>query len=294
MRRILMLLAILVCVGCSSVEEEQAESESLLVVRLNRRLVEYNNLHSNPIGGMNEAQIMKARQVKEELHHLSSRNYITLVNIALGDNVEKQVVAIAALGFTQRQDAMRVLVELLKRDETMILEPALAALGMLRYEQTPVERVAELTRHDNPRIRRNALFALSTILREGNHRGALDHIHKATEDGDWYVRYQAYRAIARIGAAESESIVVDKGMADDRVEVKLQAIACLAYIPGESFYETLVETLKDRNTMVVQTAAAVLREVTGNEFGSSFSAWNSWLIEYRAKQQTQEKSGEQE
>lgn len=94
-----------------------------------------------------------------------------------------------------------------------------------------------------------------------------------TSDDSTLVRWEAAKALQKIYDPATIDALTTLLANDDDADVRQAAATALGQYPTISVYNQLVGALDDRSYSVVDAAAASLQTLTGQDFGSSGSAW---------------------
>jgi HEAT repeat protein len=141
-------------------------------------------------------------------------------------------------------------------------------------------RPRELAPKDVIRLNRLLLEAAfpEEIAKSGERGAALDALLKALEDEDPLVRNNAVVALRAVAAIEAVSPLVEKGLADNDWRVRLNAASALGKTGDKDAVEPLIQAMRDNqgNLYVLDAVKFGLREITGQDFGGSYTSWKNW------------------
>ncbi len=153
-----------------------------------------------------------------------------------------RVQVVRAIGLIGGEDAVFVLLPLLREQPLEVLVEALGALGVLKDERA-LRMVALFVKHHDARIRDAAARALGMI---GN-ADALPTLTKALDDEDPRVVESAATAIGLIGEPQSIQLLIDK-----------------------------LKTVVDDNLRLADAFGNALHRITGKPLGTDAEHWQQW------------------
>ncbi|HYC77541.1 MAG TPA: HEAT repeat domain-containing protein [Planctomycetota bacterium] len=180
----------------------------------------------------------------------------------------------AALGFSERVDAVPPLLEALKDQYGEVVQNALVSLSTLARVEAPAEGerrpadlinpevVAPYLRHPKPEIRSNAALVLSRIVNRQTPRALLLVLVGAVEDMDAATRVHAVAALGAVGDKEVFPYVV-KALHDPVQLVRLRAALALGRMKDPEATPYLLAVLHDgaEHLDVKRSAAKALGEI---------------------------------
>jgi len=153
-----------------------------------------------------------------------------------------RVQVVRAIGLIGGEEAVFVLLPLLREQPLEVLVETLGALGVLK-DVRALRMVALFTKHHDARIRDAAARALGMI----GDSDALPVLRKALDDEDTRVLESAATAIGLIGDPESIQLLIDK----------LKAVV-------------------DENLRLADAFANALHRITGKPLGTDPEHWQQW------------------
>jgi HEAT repeat protein len=179
----------------------------------------------------------------------------------------------AALGFSERFEAVAPLQEALKDQYGEVVQNALVALWQLAKAEPPpggrrpadaidVEQIAPYLRHPKAEIRSNAAMVLSRVANPKTPRALLLVLVGAAEDSDPATRSHAIAALGAVGDKEVFPYVV-KALQDPVQLIRIRAALALGRMKDPESVPYLLAVLGDaaEKTDVRRAAAKALGEV---------------------------------
>lgn len=264
-----LILAVSACKGPDRVAGELSEEEEEFMLEVNERLREYEDARK---AGLVEDQ----RNAQHALQRIADERREVLDRAATCNHWGGRSVALAALGFSLKDDVLATLLKALKDPESQVRRSALWGLGAHGSDQTPVEAIAALLNDPDPELRLGALFALSKVLRRNRDKGVMPAVLEKLGDADWRVRGEAVMVLATVGRRDTIKPIVDKPLKDDAAEVRFRAVGALFAISEPECLDPLIAALTDPDPRVADSAQSALERLTGQKYGKDPSKWDVW------------------
>lgn len=234
----------------------------------------------------------RANQLENEIAWLATQNKETLLQKSKSPDISSRITVISALGFIADKNAIPqivpFLIEALNDPNSEIRRASAGSLGMLAYEETPIDTFKELIKDPDPSIRTAITYAISRILRPGNDRGLFELLIKALDDGYGEVRNNAVLSLGVIGKKEAIQPIIDKVLKDKFPFVRESVAQTLGKFKDPNVTPYLIELLRDDSADVVRSSAWSLKEINGKDFGRSYNKWREWWEE-EEKRRSEEK-----
>lgn len=214
------------------------------------------------------------KQTSDKLKDIASRN-MSLLERAMSDDEGIKMVATLALGFSQQNEAIPILVTATRDKDLLIRANAVFSLGMLGLKETPTEPLIRMLDDKEPSIRTTAAFALSMVLRSDSDQAVLEPLHRALNDQYPEVRREIIRALTTLARKESLPHLV-KSLQDNDETVRINSARALAAIKDKDAIEPLITALNDTAPRVRDALLYALKEITGLDNGNDVTAWQDW------------------
>jgi HEAT repeat protein len=134
------------------------------------------------------------------------------------------------------------------------------------------------------RLLLEAAYPTLLMAARGRERGwALHALLRSLDDEDPLVRCEASIALGRIGSTEAVEPLLRKGLGDTDWRVRLNAASALGLAHDWRAVEPLILVLREtpQNPSIQNAVKFALREITGNDFGGSFTNWKAWWDEQK-------------
>lgn len=266
---VLILLAVSGCKGPEPAPGELTEEEEEFVLEVNKRLEEYENARK---AGLVEDQ----RNAQHALQRIADERREVLDRAATCNHWGGRSVALAALGFSLRDDVLATLLKALKDPEPHVRRSALWGLGAHGSDQTPVDQIVAFLADPDAELRLGALFALSKVLRRNRDKGVVPAVLERLGDADWRVRGEAVMVLATIGRRDTIKPIIDKPLKDDAAEVRFRAVGALFAISEADCLDPLIAALTDPDPRVADSAQSALERLTGQKYGKDPAKWDVW------------------
>jgi len=242
------------------------------------------DLYADAIDGGRESAHARA-QIEQTLKFQIDRRYDSIVERAASEeDPGKRELAVSALGFSQRPDAVIHIEAHLADPLPKVRGTAAAAIGILRPPKAPLEKIEPLLSDPDVYVRQAALFAfklLAEALRKPS-KEAMVRIEKlAQEDSEYSVRNEAVLALGRIKDPNSVE-TLRKCLTDESVFVRSNAAMVLGGFGAAArpAVPALIERLKDGETGVVERAHFALKAITGRvDADPQYGSWQDWMNE---------------
>ena len=238
-----------------------------------------------------EARLRIERSVDQWYTHFQKQEYATADGIAaaLETHVDDHFfmviddlhnasprfrkVAAAALGFSNRADAVPPLVEALHDPFEEVVLASLLSLWNLAKDGKPVPSAAVVPYlgHTAPDVRSNAALVLARCAKPGEGELFLP-LTAAMEDSNDLVRVHAAAALGNLGDAGAVPFLV-KGLADSKPLVRIRAAYALGRIKDAKAVPALIESIDDPDVDVSKASHKALQAITGREIERSKRAW---------------------
>jgi HEAT repeat protein len=218
--------------------------------------------------------------------------------------VRLQYLGTAALGYSSRPEATRVLVERLDVSDARLVGNALIALKLRADPDTPLSPILRLIPTSAPEPRRYAPLALANVLearqRAGRprdpatERAAINLLSGVVADRDPFVRLHTAKALGFLyepGAYELLGILLK----DEHIRIRVAAAASLERLGDPRGFGDVIRVLSDapeeskpvvRDILASYAGRLQGRPLTAQErdaFGTSAIAWERWYQDYVTK-----------
>ncbi|NUM36458.1 MAG: HEAT repeat domain-containing protein [Candidatus Brocadiae bacterium] len=212
---------------------------------------------------------------EKDLEELSKSHFSEIVKAIPG---EKGYVAVTALGFSNDVRAIPYLNDALKSQAPIVRSNAALSLGHIASDQTPMEALFETLKKDTEEsVRAMCAFAISQIITKDKDQGALPHLLVAIKDPAPPVRNNVVIALARTNSPEARKAILTTTLNDEHPAVRYNSIGAIATIGyTEECKIPLVKKMRDNVGNVGNAAYAVLKELTGQDFGPNPDKWEEW------------------
>jgi hypothetical protein len=214
------------------------------------------------------------------------RRYEAVVQrAATEEDPEGRELAVSALGFSARPEAVIHLEERLADPIAQVRGTAAAAIGFLNPPSPPIEKITPLLDDSDPYVRQGALFAIKRLVRPGSAfpKPALERISKlAQEEAKIDVRNEAVIALGRIQDAETIDLLSRACLVDEAAIVRWNAAYSLGLFGtrAQQAVPHLINRLRDGESGVVEVAHWALKRITNRvDADRSYSSWYDWLTE---------------
>lgn len=195
-------------------------------------------------------------------------------------------LAAFALGFAQDKKAQTALVNATKDQDVLVVADSLAALGLLGFEDTPIDTYKTHFRSRDWRVRQAALYGLRLQLKEGESRGMMTEVFRLLqEDPQMDVRNEAVIVLRRMRSQEIVFPLVRYALKDRHALVRQNACISLGSLgtTGTEATPYLIEALRDEDTKVVEAAWTALNRIHLKDFDRSYQTWRDWYEEEEKK-----------
>jgi hypothetical protein len=234
-------------------------------------------------GGRERA--VEAVRLAQEMKIQIDRRYEAIVQRAATETESKhRELAVAALGLSQRPEAVAHLEAYLSDPAPEVRGTAAASIGFLNPTFAPLGKIEQLLQDSDPYVRLAALFGLK-LLSARHQKPSVLAVRKieilAKEDGDKGVRNEAVLALGAIKDETSVEILHRYCLVDEEALVRGNAAMVLAGFGKKArpAVPALIERLKDGETGVVERAHFSLKTITGLEADRQYGTWVDWLKE---------------
>ena len=280
MRFCLVAVALSVLAGCGSPPDENKIGK----LEFYDWLEFQRGLYADAIDGGREAANTRA-QLEQSIKFQVDRRYDSIVERAASEeDPKKRELAVCALGFSQRPEAVIHIESHLSDPLPHVRGTAAAAIGILRPPKAPFEKIEPLLTDQDAYCRQGALFAIK-LLGDGPRKPSKEGMARiekiAVEDSDFSVRNEAVLALGRIKDPNTVD-TLRKCLTDESVYVRSNAAMVLAgFGPlARTAVPALIERLKDGETGVVERAHFALKAITGRvDADPQYGSWQDWMNE---------------
>ena len=274
------LTAAIVAGGCSSAPDESKIGKLEFYAWFEWHREKYAAaLDKGPDGATERANL------EQMLKFQIDRRFDSIVDRAANEtDAAKRELAVSALGFSQRPDAVVHIQSHLADPLPTIRGTAAASIGILNPPNPPMDKIEPLLSEPDKYVRQAALFAFKLLCSPDRKpsEGAMRRIEKlAVEDAGFPVRNEAVLALGRIKDEKSVD-VLRKCLTDESVFVRGNAAQVLAgFDPkaARNAVPALIERLRDGETGVVERAHYALKTITGVDMDPQYASWVDWLKE---------------
>jgi HEAT repeat protein len=277
MHLVLVLLMLLVLVGCKAapppagtLTEEQEE----FLFEVDKRMKEYDEARSSTLTGDQIDARHRMERIADERREMLEAGL-------QADDFRYRMIAIAALGFSKKDEVLGTLVRFLEDPDPVVREHTLWGIAVHASDRTPVEPILPFLKSDRPESRGFALYALTKILRRTADRGAMPAVLECLKDPDHRVRAQALLVLSVVQRTDTIAAVVEIGLKDEIGGVRWAAVAALTGIGGVDAVDPIIGALADPEPMVSEIALKSLRGMTGQDFGKDPAKWAGWWTKRR-------------
>ncbi len=223
-------------------------------------------------------EIPRIRPEAVELTALVRANYDRIAEGISAEDRARRMDSAFALGFSDNKAAIAPLVAAASDPDWEMRFNAIAALGILGYDEVPAEPFRRLLEDESHRVRHAALFGLRHVLSAENDRGLLDPIHRRLADTVMDVRNEALIVLQKLRRKESVGPITTRSLKDSEWMVRANAARALGAIGKEAVPSTpnLIEMLRDEDTGVVEWAWKALNLIHEKDFDRSYHTWRDW------------------
>jgi len=278
------LALVLLITGCASSDDLGRVGSLDFYDWLQMRRGEYNvALDNNDLD-------LRARKEVQITTEVQKRYDLVAEQAVNATDPERRDIAIFALGFSRRPEAVAHLTPALSDPIPQVRASAAAAIGYLAPVRPPVAELGKLLSDADGYVRLAGLFALKQVLPEGQETPLADRvIEMFTDEADPNIRNEAAYVLGRIKLKRLVPILVKKGLADASWLVRRSTCIALGWFgpEGEEAVPFLIERLKDPESVVVETAHWALKKITGRvDADRQYTSWFDWhneqakIIEY--------------
>ena len=129
-----------------------------------------------------------------------------------------------------------------------------------------------------------AAYPTFLMAARGRERGwALHALLRSLDDEDPLVRCEASIALGRIGSTEVVEPLLRKGLGDTDWRVRLNSASALGLVRDRRAVDLLILILHEspQDPSVQNAVKFALREITGHDFGGSYTNWKAWWDEQK-------------
>jgi hypothetical protein len=271
MMRTLAALAVLsASAGCGGTPD--AERSRLEVFDALAKLM----LDYNEALGRGEPVPIEAHTVK--LQKFVSKEFEAVLEGLGSNDPDRRAVAAFALGFSRNRGAVAPLEAASSAPEPGVRANAVASLGVLGFEDVPVEPFRKLLEDPHATVREAVLFGLRQLVDEKNDRGLLEAVHARLSDAVANVRNEALILLRKCRRGESVQPILKTVVRDREPLVRMNAAVTLGKIGAAAQAATpaLVEMLRDEESKVVDAAYKALNLIHEKDFDRSYGTWKDW------------------
>lgn len=226
--------------------------------------------------GTQEALPLEA--ATSDLRKVASAEFERLLQALRGEDAELRADAAFALGFSRRREAVAPLTEASGADDVLLRRNASAALGLLGFEEAAPTLLKRLEDPESE-VREATLFGLRTLVDETRDHGLLPAVHARLADKSVGVRNEALILLRDMKRAESVEPILNRSLKDPEPLVRANAALALGAVgPAAAKTATphLIETLRDEDPKVVESAWRALSLVNQKDFDRSYATWRDW------------------
>lgn len=271
----------------------------LRFMRVALRLSEWDAAQAE--GNVGQADAI-ARQIQADVHEAHG-DFIAAAHGQLG--LEKQYLAVSALGFSRRPDVTQVLVDQLASKDARLASNALIAMKLRSDPNTPIKPLMDLMHprtHELPR--RYAPLAFANVVDSRRRAGrplssnesaeAAYRLHALSGAPDADTRLHVAKALGAVATKEAVDTLLVM-VRDQNMRVRWSAAAALERTGESRGFPEVVRLLHD----VPNESKPVIRDVLGTyagrlegrtlsrdevqRLGTSSANWSRWYSEYAAK-----------
>ena len=232
--------------------------------------------------------------MEAEISNLAEKNRESLLEALKNGSVNRRASAAAALGYIKDREIVAPLVDALADTDNIVRINAALSLGMLGFEDTPIELLKILLDDGDASVRSAATYAFIYILREGKDSGLYERLLQLLNDGSIDVRAHVILALGTIGRKDAMQVIADKGTTDKSPLVRSNAAIVLGSFKDKSANPYLIEMLRDDDHRVVYSASVSLIKINGEDHGRSYSKWRDWWEDLEKRRKADEKAKELE
>lgn len=231
--------------------------------------------------GETDVQARLAHQMKVQI----DRRYDSIVQRAANEqNSWTRELAISALGFSQRPEAVVHIEPHLADALPSVRGTAAAAIGFLNPARAPMEKIEALLNESDVYALHAGLFAIKLLARpdrKPSEAGLLRIQDLAKVDSRFQIRNEAVLALGRILDDRTIETLYRTCLNDESALVRGNAANVLAGFRERAVkaVPALIDRLKDGEPGIVQRAHFALKAITGREDDPSYSTWADWLRE---------------
>ncbi|MHC5078058.1 MAG: HEAT repeat domain-containing protein [Planctomycetota bacterium] len=195
-------------------------------------------------------------------------------------DAKKRATCAAALGFSEDESAVSLLVELLRDAHPDVRGAAMLGICLLRSRKTPIDAMLRALEDPDPLIRRHAVLCLGFLYDPGDRRHLFDFIVKALDDTDAGVRVNATSVLEKIGEVRAAPYFARLVGSDPSGVVRRNSAVGLARLRVPKTAVDLVNALEpEMNPAVREEIVAALKKITGEKLGDDHKAWAAYLKE---------------
>ena len=237
-------------------------------------------------GGNRETQLMLAQALKFQV----GKRYDSIVDAAANEqNAGRRELAVSALGFSMRPEAVVHLEPHLADPVPAVRGTAAAAIGFLNPPQAPMPKIEALLSDVDPYVRQASLFSLKLLCgpnRKPSEAGIKRVYELARDDADPGIRNEAVWALGSIQdtkTVDSVELLYKKCLIDESPLVRgnaAQMLANFGSVAARPAIPSLIERLKDGEVGVVERAHYALKQITGRvDADRQYGSWVDWMRE---------------
>jgi hypothetical protein len=214
-----------------------------------------------------------------DLRKLAAAEFDRLAAGLAGGDAVRQGEAAFALGFSRRREAVAPLLAACASPDAVVRANAIAALGMLGFEDGVVPAFQKLLGDAEAEVRLAALFGLRTLVDETRDLGLLPAVHARLADPATGVRNEALILLRDMKRKESVEPILTRSIKDVEPLVRANAALAVGAVgPAVAKVATppLIEMLRDEETKVVDSAWKALTVLNQKDFDRSYATWRDW------------------
>jgi hypothetical protein len=271
-------LSALVC-GCSSspanggkppvpANSGITDKEWDLVLKMDGLIRQWNSAYEN-------VRLAEQEKITKDLQKLVDNNFEFTAGLLARDDVELQVVAAGAIGYSRDKRALPALLAALDDSKTEVRQTACGGIGILGDKTTPIEPLLKLLSSDAAGVRQSAAFAIMRTLEPGKDKGAFNAVVAGLRDTDMRVRNECVRTLGVIGNKDAIPHLLVT-LKDDDWLVRLNSAIMLTLFKDYSTVESLILALNDSDRRVRRNVRDALKCLTGEDNGDEPALWRQW------------------
>jgi HEAT repeat protein len=231
-------------------------------------------------GALKQRDHEKLQEIDQELKELAKRYSDLFLSGLKSKDESTRVTSAAVLGYLREKKVIAPLVGALSDPNSLVRRNAVGSLGMLGFEETPIEKLIPLLEDKDTEVMDATLFALSKILPYAEREDIYKKIKGFLTAQDPNLRNHALLLADKVGKKKDLlSLCIRISLSEKEPILRENSALILGRLKDRSANPYLIELLKDVDPAVVRAAAYALSKINGKPFGRSYIKWREWYEE---------------